>query len=113
MINNYLKYIQEDSQQLNEFVIPTIILMRKLYKKYINYKQMAKYCSTVKKPVRKKCYIQYQIKQLIKVQNEIKKFKPICKKWSKNVPKCLNKADKQFEQITRKINKLKNKLNQL
>jgi hypothetical protein len=114
MVDDYLKYIQEDNHQLNEFVIlPMIIISTKLYKKYLNHKEISKYCSKVKKTERKKCFIQYKIKALIKTNNEIMKFKVVCKKWSENVPKCLERVDKQSRQIMKDISKLKLKLEKL
>ena len=114
MVNDYLKYIQEDNQQLNEFVVlPMLVLATKIYKKYYNYKKISKYCSKKEKSLRKKCFIKYKIRALIKTSNEIKQFKVVCKKWSKDVPKCISKVNKQVASVTKDINKLKTKLSKL
>jgi hypothetical protein len=114
MLNDYLKYVQEDDQQLNEFVmLPVIILATKIWKKYYNHKQMSEYCKRTEGVARKKCFINYKIRALTKTYKEIKQFKTVCKKWSKNVPKCLNKVDKQLTKLTKDINKQKQKLAKL
>jgi len=114
MINDYLKYVQGDNQQLNEFVVlPMLVLTAKIYKKYFNYKKISKYCSNQEKESKKICFIKYKIRALVKTSNEVKQFKNVCKKWSADVPKCINKVDKQLLKISKDINKMKTKLTKL
>jgi len=111
MINDYLKYIQEDDKQLNEFILlPMILLSAKIYKKYAEHKKIARYCLGKMGDKRKKCFIIYKINAIKKTIIEVKKFKPTCKKWSTNIPKCISNIDKEVIKLQKEIRKLKIKL---
>jgi len=114
MINRYLDYLQENTEELNEFVVlPVIILASKIYKKYMEHKKIAKHCLGKLGVDRKKCFIKYKINALRKTIIEVKKFKTTCQKWSTNIPKCISKINKEVVKLTKEINKLKTKLSRL
>ena len=114
MINKYLKYLQEEDQQLNEFVVlPILLLVGKLYKKYVSYQKIALNCTTLSGVERKKCLIKYKIIGLEKTKNETLKFINTCKRWSTNVPKCINNVNKQVKKLDKEIGKQKRKLAKL
>jgi hypothetical protein len=114
MINAYLNYIQEEIEELNEFVVlPLIVLINYSYKKYIAHKKLAKYCVGTIGVSRKKCFLIHKIKSLEKVKNEIDSLKSKCNQISKNEPKCIKKINREIEKINRQINILKTKLSKL
>jgi len=114
MINNYLNFLNNEDQQLNEFIVlPMVMLSTKLYKKYHNFKIISKQCDGKQGIEKKKCFILYKINAFKKIYAETNKFKTTCKKWSKNVPKCISKVDKELEKTSKKINKLKIKLTKM
>lgn len=114
MINNYLKYLQEEEQHVNEFVVlPIVLISTKIYKKIIQHKKIAQYCIKTDGVERRKCFLKFRIKALEKTIQEISKFKKTCKKWSKNVPKCIAKVEKEIIELNKRIKKLQIKLKEL
>lgn len=114
MINRYLNYLQEDEENLNEFImVPVVLLISKAIKLYTQHKRIAQYCIGSMGIERKKCFLKYKIEALEKVLSETNEFKETCKKYSKNVPKCIKKVDKEMIRITNEIKTLKTKLAKL
>jgi hypothetical protein len=114
MINKYLSYLQEDKEDLNEFVVlPVLLLSMQIYKKYTEHKKIVRYCmSETSTDGRKKCVIKYKINALNRTIIEINKLKSKCE-LSTNIKKCVNKIDKEIERLTREMSKLKTKLAKL
>jgi len=114
MINRYLNYLQEDKENLNEFILlPIILLIAKTIKIYTQHKRIAQYCIGTMGVERKKCFLKYKIQALEKIVLESPNFKETCEKYSKNIPKCIKKVDAEIERIIKEIIRLKAKLAKL
>lgn len=113
MINKYLYALQED-ESLNEFIVlPVAVLVAKLYKKYAQYKTIARHCTGKFGIERKRCFLLYKIAGLEKTKKEVLAFKATCEKWSTNKEKCLRNVEKQVAKLDKEIVALKQKLKSL
>jgi hypothetical protein len=111
MINNYLSYLHEDKQDINEFVVlPIIMLSMHIYKKHTEHKRIDQYCvSASAGPERKKCFLKFKIEAIRKTIIEINKLKPKCE-MSTNLKKCVSRIDKEIVRLTKEMSNLKTKL---
>lgn len=115
MINKYLAYLQEEKEEnLNEFIVlPIILLIAKAVKANAEHRKIAKHCIGYLGVERKKCFLKYKIQALEKTISESSNFKATCKKYAKNVPKCIKKVDREMQKLSNEIKTLKTKLAKL
>ena len=110
MINEYLNYLHEDKEQLNEVIMLALFfILSKIYKKYVEHKKIAIHCVGTEGTPRKKCLLVNKMIALKKTITEIKKLKSSCK-LSGNPSKCHKTIDKKVEELTKEIVTIKNKL---
>lgn len=90
--------------QLNEFIVmPTVIVVMALYKKYLS--KAAQSCANYQSKDKKKCILQYQIKARQMQLSELKKIIGKCSE-DKQPEKCKESVKKKSQKIFEHLQKL-------
>ncbi len=108
LLESYLKYLQEEEETLQEFIIiPVIALLVRAYLKH--FSKAAKSCighNTYSKSI---CILEYRIKATRKIQSDLKKLQSKCVQ-TKNPEKCIINIAKKIARYKLKEQKLRNQL---
>lgn len=108
-------YLYEEyfrNQNLQEFIVlPAILTIWNVYRKY--YSKAAKYCiarGKIRGKEKKTCLLKYKILSLKHAKKELVGYKSTCRKYSMNVPRCLEEVDDQTKKLERQIKKTQREL---
>lgn len=108
LLEEYLHYIQEERESVNEILIPIVVLAYKIYQRF--WSKAAIHCRGKKRKEKTICMLEYKLKVLYKTKAEVAKFSKACRQWSTSVDKCLENVRKQLQRLDEEIKEVKEKL---